>query len=95
MSPVVVQEMCVRKTKIFGTKGELTGDGMNGISVYDFATKRTTVRRRSPIMTHILVAPIMTHILVVSVTMSEQVFPLVCAHAHAPAHAPADGLCVA
>ena len=86
MSPVVVQEMCVRKTKIFGTKGELTGDGMNGISVYDFATKRTTVRRRSPIMTHILV---------VSVNMSEQVFPLVSAHAHAPAHAPADGLCVA
>ena len=86
MSLVVVQEMCVRKTKIFGTKGELTGDGMNGISVYDFATKRTTVRRRSPIMTHILV---------VSVNMSEQVFPLVCAHAHAPAHAPADGLCVA
>jgi len=37
------EEICVRKTKIFGTLGELTGDGGHSVSIFDFRTKKTTV----------------------------------------------------
>jgi len=37
------EEICVRKTKIFGTKGELVGDGETTIKVHDFVADKTTV----------------------------------------------------
>ena len=33
------EAICERKTKIFGTLGELTGDGVDEIRVYDFLTR--------------------------------------------------------
>jgi len=37
------EEMCARKTKIFGTHGELEGDGRDTIKVFDFLTRETKV----------------------------------------------------
>jgi len=37
------EEICVRKTKIFGTKGELEGNGETTIKVFDFLTQKSTV----------------------------------------------------
>jgi len=37
------EDICIRKTKIFGTKGELTGHGESTISIFDFETQKTTV----------------------------------------------------
>ncbi|KAJ1932857.1 hypothetical protein FBU59_006227 [Linderina macrospora] len=36
------EEICVRKTRIFGSKGELVGDGNQLIEVYDFLTGKKT-----------------------------------------------------
>lgn len=36
------KDLCVRKTKIFGTKGELEGDGEHLIKHFDFVTQKTT-----------------------------------------------------
>ncbi|KAJ1952600.1 hypothetical protein EC988_003466 [Linderina pennispora] len=36
------EEICVRKTRIFGSKGELVGDGNQSIEVYDFLTGQKT-----------------------------------------------------
>ncbi|ORX69361.1 NAD(P)-binding protein [Linderina pennispora] len=36
------EEICVRKTRIFGSKGELVGDGNESIEVYDFLTGQKT-----------------------------------------------------
>ncbi|KAI8319602.1 NAD(P)-binding protein [Martensiomyces pterosporus] len=36
------EEICVRKTRIFGTRGELVGDGDKAIEVYDFVTRKKT-----------------------------------------------------
>jgi len=44
MSMVAFTEaMCARKTRIFGTRGQLEGDGSDEIKVYDFVTRQTTV----------------------------------------------------
>eukprot|EP01130_Rhizamoeba_saxonica_P013615 TRINITY_DN5829_c0_g1_i1.p1 TRINITY_DN5829_c0_g1~~TRINITY_DN5829_c0_g1_i1.p1 ORF type:complete len:170 (-),score=33.71 TRINITY_DN5829_c0_g1_i1:25-534(-) len=40
------ENICVRKTTIFGTKGELVGDGNRNITVFDFLTQ--TSKRYSP-----------------------------------------------
>eukprot|EP01125_Pyxidicula_operculata_P018103 TRINITY_DN6407_c0_g1_i1.p1 TRINITY_DN6407_c0_g1~~TRINITY_DN6407_c0_g1_i1.p1 ORF type:complete len:422 (-),score=65.95 TRINITY_DN6407_c0_g1_i1:15-1280(-) len=37
------KEICVRKTRIFGTLGELEGDGENQIKVYNFSTRQMKV----------------------------------------------------
>jgi predicted dehydrogenase len=36
------EEICIRKTRIFGTKGEIVGDGYK-INVFDFITQKSTV----------------------------------------------------
>jgi len=36
------EEICVRKTRIFGTRGELEADGQNKIKVFDFLTQKST-----------------------------------------------------
>ncbi|KAJ1964527.1 hypothetical protein GGI12_001372 [Dipsacomyces acuminosporus] len=36
------KELCVRKTRIFGTRGELIGDGNRSIEVFDFLTRKST-----------------------------------------------------
>ncbi|OMJ24956.1 putative oxidoreductase YteT [Smittium culicis] len=37
------KEECIRKTRIYGSKGELYSDGDNEISFYEFNSKKTTV----------------------------------------------------
>jgi len=37
------KELCVRKTRIFGTLGEIEGDGEKTIKVFNFATQKETV----------------------------------------------------
>jgi len=37
------EEICVRKTKIFGTRGEMEGNGETSIKVFDFLTQESTV----------------------------------------------------
>lgn len=32
------RDVCIRKTRVFGTKGELIGDGLNTIHLFDFVT---------------------------------------------------------
>ncbi|KAJ2786817.1 hypothetical protein GGI15_001228 [Coemansia interrupta] len=39
------KEICVRKTRIFGTRGELIGDGDKSIEVYDFLTQSSTFHK--------------------------------------------------
>lgn len=34
---------CAQQTRIFGTRGQLEGDGSDEIKVYDFVTRETTV----------------------------------------------------
>jgi predicted dehydrogenase len=37
------EEICQRKTKIFGTLGELEGDGIDTLKVFDFLTRETKI----------------------------------------------------
>jgi len=37
------EDICIRKTRIFGTKGELEGDGEHKISVFEFGSAKKTV----------------------------------------------------
>ncbi|OMH81349.1 putative oxidoreductase YteT [Zancudomyces culisetae] len=37
------EDLCIRKTKIYGSKGELITDGIGEITVFDFATCKKTV----------------------------------------------------
>ncbi|CAL8082801.1 unnamed protein product [Orchesella dallaii] len=41
------EQMCYRKTKVFGTKGELEGDGNDTLKHFDFLTRSTRVVRPS------------------------------------------------
>ncbi|KAJ6643944.1 putative oxidoreductase YteT [Pseudolycoriella hygida] len=44
MSMVAFTEaICQRKTRIFGTRGEIEGDGSDEIKLYDFASRDTTI----------------------------------------------------
>jgi len=37
------EDQCIRKTKVFGSLGELRGDGQSQVSVFDFRTQQTTL----------------------------------------------------
>jgi predicted dehydrogenase len=37
------EDICIRKTRIFGTKGEIEGDGEHKINVFEFASAKKTV----------------------------------------------------
>lgn len=37
------ERLCQRQTRIFGTKGELTGNGHDKIKVFDFLTRKKTL----------------------------------------------------
>ncbi|KAJ2409139.1 hypothetical protein GGI10_004739 [Coemansia sp. RSA 2530] len=43
------KEICVRKTRIFGTLGELVGDGDMSIEVYDFLSQKSTFHNPEPV----------------------------------------------
>ena len=45
------QDVCVRKTRISGTKGEILGDGDVGVTVRDFTNNLTTVLHSSQTQT--------------------------------------------
>ncbi|KAJ2867007.1 hypothetical protein GGH94_001174 [Coemansia aciculifera] len=47
------KEICVRKTRIFGTLGELIGDGDMSIEVYDFLSQKSTFHRPEPVSVHL------------------------------------------
>jgi predicted dehydrogenase len=42
------EEICTRKTRIFGTKGEVTGDGETEIKVFTFANRKKLVYHPDP-----------------------------------------------
>jgi predicted dehydrogenase len=37
------EDICIRKTRIFGTKGEIEGDGEHKINVFEFASAKKTI----------------------------------------------------
>ncbi|KAJ1991804.1 hypothetical protein GGI26_003697 [Coemansia sp. RSA 1358] len=43
------KELCVRKTRIFGTRGELIGDGESSIEVFDFLNQKSTYHSPDPV----------------------------------------------
>ncbi|KAJ2368295.1 hypothetical protein IW150_005448 [Coemansia sp. RSA 2607] len=43
------KDICVRKTRIFGTLGELIGDGDKSIEVYDFLSHKSTFHEPDPV----------------------------------------------
>ena len=36
------KELCIRKTKIFGTKGEIEGDGEDTIKIFEFKSGKSS-----------------------------------------------------
>lgn len=49
----VTKELCVRKTRIFGSRGELIGDGQESIEVYDFLSRKSTFHPPDPVPKHL------------------------------------------
>ncbi|KAJ2722574.1 hypothetical protein GGI07_003217 [Coemansia sp. Benny D115] len=47
------KEICIRKTRIFGTRGELVGDGNDSIEVFDFLTQTSTFHKLDPVEKHL------------------------------------------
>ncbi|KAJ2461117.1 hypothetical protein GGF42_000402 [Coemansia sp. RSA 2424] len=47
------KDICLRKTRIFGTRGELVGDGDMSIEVYDFLSQKNTVYPPEPVSIHL------------------------------------------
>lgn len=46
------EELCVRKTRVFGSHGQLEGDGTSEIRHVDFRTRETTIHRPAKVQIH-------------------------------------------